>query len=199
MTKKVRPGRNAIGFILADGWYRGLIGYFRVADQWGDRLALLAQLHLRHADGAETVLGTGPAWRSARGHVMAADLIEGERWDLRRLPHDWSKAGFDDSAWSPVATDARGFGELVDSPAPPVRRVQELTPVSVRRLDDRRQIVDLGQNINGWVRLSKLGPTGTTIRLVHGEWLDPTGDVTTENLPRARRTRHPCQPGRSTR
>jgi alpha-L-rhamnosidase len=65
VTKNVRLGRNAIGVILADGWYRGLIGYFRVADQWGDRPALLAQLHLRHADGTETVVGTGPAWRSA--------------------------------------------------------------------------------------------------------------------------------------
>jgi alpha-L-rhamnosidase len=182
VTKNIRLGRNAIGVILADGWYRGLIGYFRVADQWGDRLALLAQLHLRHTDGTENVIGTGPAWRSARGHVMAADLIGGERWDLRRLPRGWSWTEFDDSAWSPVATDPRGFGELVDSPAPPVRRVQELTPVSVRRLDERRQVVDLGQNINGWVRLSKLGRAGTTVRLVHGEWLDADGDVTTDNL-----------------
>ncbi|HEX6355684.1 glycoside hydrolase family 78 protein [Actinophytocola sp.] len=182
ITENVRQGRNAIGVILADGWYRGVIGYFRVADQWGDRLGLLAQLHLRHADGTETVLGTGPAWRSGEGHVVAADLIEGEAWDLRRLPRGWSRTGFDDSAWSPVATDARGFEALVDSPAPPVRRVEEVTPVSVRRLDDRRQIVDLGQNINGWVRLSTLGPAGTAIRLVHGEWLDPDGDVTTENL-----------------
>ena len=75
-----------------------------------------------------------------------------------------------------------GFDRLVDSAAPPVRRVQELTPVSVTRLDQDRQIVDLGQNINGWVRLSRLGPAGTTIRLVHGEWLDAAGDVTTEHL-----------------
>ncbi|MBP2326651.1 alpha-L-rhamnosidase [Kibdelosporangium banguiense] len=182
VTESVQQGRNAIAVILADGWYRGLIGYFRVADQWGDRPALLAQLHLTHADGTENVLGTGRDWLSAQGHVTAADLIEGERWDLCRLPRGWSHAGFDDTSWSPIVTDPRGFGELTDSPAPPVRRVQELTPMSVRRLDDRRQIVDLGQNINGWVRLSNLGPVGTTVRLVHGEWLDPDGDVTTENL-----------------
>lgn len=182
VTASIRQGRNAFGVILSDGWYRGLIGYFHLADQWGDRTALLAQLHLNHPDGTRSVIGTGPAWRSARGHVVAADLIDGERWDLRRLPHGWSGAWFNDSAWAPVTTEPRGFRELADSPAPPVRRVQELTPVSVRRLDERRQIVDLGQNINGWVRLSRLGPAGTTIRLVHGEWLDASGDVTTENL-----------------
>ena len=43
-------------------------------------------------------------------------------------------------------------------------------------------MVDLGQNINGWVRLSRLGAAGTTVRLVHGEWLDASGDVSVENL-----------------
>ncbi len=54
--------------------------------------------------------------------------------------------------------------------------------MSVTRLDGRRQIVDLGQNINGWVRLSDLGEAGTTITLTHGEWLGPDGDVTMQHL-----------------
>ncbi len=182
ITSGVTQGRNALGVILADGWYRGLIGYFRLADQWGDRPAALMQLRLTHADGTVTVLGTAPGWRSTQGHVTAADLVAGERWDLRRLPRGWSRPGFDDAAWQPVATDPRGFDSLVDSPAPPVRRVQELTPVSVRRLDEHRQVADLGQNINGWVRLSSLGPAGTTVRLVHGERLDASGNVTTDHL-----------------
>ncbi|MFI7232946.1 family 78 glycoside hydrolase catalytic domain [Nonomuraea angiospora] len=183
ITSEVVQGRNAIGVILADGWYRGLIGYFRHSDQWGSRLALLVQMRLTHSDGTVTVLGTGPQWRSStEEHVVAADLIAGERWDLRQLPHGWSEPGFDDTAWPHAATDPRGFDTLADSPAPPVRRIEELTPVSIRRLDEHRQVVDLGQNINGWVRLSKLGPAGTTVRLVHGEWLDASGDVTTDNL-----------------
>ncbi|MGA5454740.1 family 78 glycoside hydrolase catalytic domain [Streptomyces umbrinus] len=182
ITAALREGRNALGVALADGWYRGQTGYFRIADQWGDRPALLIQLHLTHADGTMTVLGTGPGWHGAQGHVVAADLIAGERWDLQRLPRGWSEAGFDASSWLPVAVDPRGFATLTDSPAPPVRRVEEITPVSVRRLDEQRQIVDLGQNINGWVRLSELGPAGTSTRLTHGELLDTTGDVTTDHL-----------------
>jgi alpha-L-rhamnosidase len=182
VTAGLRTGRNAIGVILADGWYRGQIGITRAADQWGTRVALLAQLVLTYADGTRTVHGTGPDWRSGAGHIVAADLIAGERWDLRRLPRDWSSPGFDDAGWSPVAVVTNGFAGLVDSPAPPIRRVQELTPVSVKRLDDARQIVDLGQNINGWVRLTKLGPAGSTVTLVHGEHLDAAGDVTIEHL-----------------
>ncbi|HEY7273289.1 MAG TPA: family 78 glycoside hydrolase catalytic domain [Actinoplanes sp.] len=182
VTADVRTGRNAIGVVLADGWYRGQIGITRAVDQWGSRTGLLAQLVLTYADGTRAVHGTGPEWRSGPGHIQAADLIAGERWDLRRFPRNWSSAGFDDAAWSPVTVVSNGFAGLVDSPAPPVRRVQELAPVSVKRLDDTRQIVDLGQNINGWVRLTNLGPAGSRISLVHGEHLDAAGDVTTEHL-----------------
>ena len=43
-------------------------------------------------------------------------------------------------------------------------------------------MVDLGQNINGWVRLATLGPAGATLTLTHGEALDGEGDVTTDHL-----------------
>jgi alpha-L-rhamnosidase len=176
------PGRHALGVVLADGWFRGQTGITRAADQWGDRVALLAQLQLVHHDGTTSVVGTGPGWTSSTGHVVAADLIAGERWDLSRAARGWDSPGFDDTGWDDVAVVEHGYAGLVDSPAPPVRRVEEVVPVSITRLDERRQVVDLGQNINGWVRLTNLGPAGTTITLTHGEWLDPTGDVTTDHL-----------------
>ena len=161
LTALLHPGRNTIGVVLSDGWFRGQIGILRAADQWGPRLALLAQLHLQHDDGSITVLGTGPDWRSTTGHITTADLIAGQHTDFTRLPRGWDSAGFDDTAWDSVVVAAHGYAGLVDSPAPPVRRVEEIVPVSVRRLDNGSQIVDLGQNINGWLRLTDLGPAGT--------------------------------------
>ena len=182
VTRAVRTGRNALAVVLSDGWFRGQIGIVRAADQWGDRLAFLGQLHLRHDDGAVTVLGTGPGWRSSTGHVLSADLIAGERHDLRRLPRGWDTAGFDDASWAGTTVVHHGYAGLVDSPAPPVRRVQELAPVSVTRLAGGAHVIDLGQDINGWVRLTDLGPADTPLTLTHGEWLGPDGDVTTEHL-----------------
>jgi alpha-L-rhamnosidase len=175
-------GPHALGVVLADGWFRGQVGVLRHADQWGDRTALLAQLHLTHEDGSTTVLGTGPGWRSGTGHVVAADLVAGERWDLTAHPAGWDTPGFDDTGWDPVTVVDHGYAGLVDSPAPPVRRVEELVPRSVTRLASGAFVVDLGQNINGWLRLTDLGPAGTTVTLTHGEWLAPDGDVTVANL-----------------
>ena len=76
----------------------------------------------------------------------------------------------------------RGYDALVCSPAPPVRPVEELRPVSVTAVREGVFVVDLGQNINGRVRLTSLGPAGTRITLTHGEALGPDGDVTMEHL-----------------
>ena len=54
--------------------------------------------------------------------------------------------------------------------------------MSVRELGARRWVVDVGQNINGWVRLRRLGPAGTEITLTYGEWLDHDGDVTQDHV-----------------
>jgi len=43
-------------------------------------------------------------------------------------------------------------------------------------------VVDLGQNINGWVRVDDVGPRDTRLTLTHGESLDTTGDVAMEHL-----------------
>jgi alpha-L-rhamnosidase len=176
VTGLVRAGENVLGVVLADGWFRGQTGASRSSDQWGSRVAVLAQVTV----GGAPVAGAG--WRAAHGHIVAADLIAGERVDFGRLPPGWSEPGFDDALWADCAVASYGYDTLVDSPAPPVRRVEEIVPVAVTRTAAGRQVVDLGRNINGWVRLTRLGPAGTHLVLTHGEHVDGNGDVTTDHL-----------------
>ena len=171
-----------LGALLADGWYRGQVGILRAADQWGEQTAFLAQLHLEHDDGTTTVLGTDASWRWSDSHIVAADLIEGQREDRRLVEQGWSTTGYDAAHWQPVAVSERGYDALVCSPAPPVRPVEEVRPVAVTELRPGVHLVDLGQNINGRVRLTNLGHAGTEITLTHGEALGPDGDVTMEHL-----------------
>jgi alpha-L-rhamnosidase len=160
-------GVNSWKVVLSDGWYRGRTAFTQFRDGYGDRLAFLGQLHV-----GDHVFATGPDWESATGRIVTADLMAGQVEDRRRRPSDWM----------PVVVRDHDIARLVYSPAPPTRRVQEIRPVSVCRLTSDRQIVDLGQNINGWVRLKDLGPAGASLALVHGEALDPAGDVTQEHL-----------------
>lgn len=167
VTDLVVQGDNRWEVLLSDGWYRGRTGGRQRIDGFGSTLGFLGQLE---ADGV--TVPTGAAWMSATGPLVSADLMAGQVEDHRRRSEDWQ----------PVVVPGTPLGPLAWSPAPPVRRMEELRPVSVTRLGSDRHIVDLGQNINGWLRLSDLGPEGSELTLVHGEALDGSGDVTQDNL-----------------
>ena len=77
------------------------------------------------------------------------------------------------------------FGILVAPQGPPTRQIEELAVVSVTELAPARHVVDFGQNSNGWIRLTDLGPEGTELRIAYGEWLDADGDVTQEHIAHA--------------
>ncbi|WP_245191840.1 family 78 glycoside hydrolase catalytic domain [Amycolatopsis azurea] len=179
VTGLLQPGEVVFGAILSDGWYRGRTSYHRLPDGFGDRTALLAQLHVDYEDGTTAVFGTGPGWRSAAGAVRGADFFDGVEADLREELTGWTLPGDVPGEWAPVAARPAVAARLVSSPAPPVRRVQELPALSVTRLRRDRHIIDFGQNLAGWVRLANLGPRGTTLRLTHAEALRPDGDVDT--------------------
>lgn len=168
VTDLLGTGAHELRVVLSDGWYRGKTGNWQEPDSYGDRVALLAQLH---ADG-DVVTATNADWQSARGPILTADLMDGEHEDRRVTTRDWQAVTIADHPM-----DRIGY-----SPAPPVRRIETITPVGVARLTPARQIVDLGQNINGWVRVHDLGPAGTELTLVHGEALDADGDVTLANV-----------------
>jgi alpha-L-rhamnosidase len=169
------PGENVLEAVLSDGWFRGQTSIARATEVYGDRVALLAQLQVHGTDGRLMCTGTGPDWVAATGAIVAADLMQGQVVDFRRAP----------GAWSPVVVRMHDLGPLCSSPAPPVRRVEELRPVALTRPRGDRHVVDLGQNVNGWIRLTNLGPAATTLTLLYGETLDAEGDVTLVNVDRS--------------
>jgi alpha-L-rhamnosidase len=183
LLASVTGGSAEVSVLLSDGWWRGQVGMLRSSDQWGTTTAFLGQFHVWYQDGGTEVTGTGPSWESRPSHLLTADLIEGQRTDLRLAGARRTGAGgAGGSGWRPVRPAAHGYDRLTWSPAPPVRRIEELRPVSVSRAGPGRQVIDLGQNINGWVRLRDAGPAGTKVTLTHGEWLGADGDVTVEHL-----------------
>ena len=182
VTDLVREGKNAVGALLSDGWWRSLHTGTRQPDPFGRTTALLLAVRVELANGEELVTGTGGDWRSTPSHILRADLIAGEVHDLRQRVPAWASPGTDRSGWHKVTVADHPTDVLVPAEGPRIRRVEELPPVSVRELGPGRHVVDFGQNSNGWIRLTDLGPAGTTLTIVHGEMLDERGDVTTANV-----------------
>ncbi|HEY8831782.1 MAG TPA: glycoside hydrolase family 78 protein, partial [Gemmatimonadaceae bacterium] len=182
VTSLLRPGINAIGATLGDGWYRGHLGFEGKRNNYGTRLGLLAQIVVRYADGRTQVVGTDSQWKSSTGPILMSDIYDGETYDARLEKPGWSHAGYDDRAWRGVRPLDGVATSIVAPVGPPVRRMQELKPVRIIHTPAGETVFDLGQNMVGWVRLKVSGPAGTVVRLRHAEVLDKAGNFYTENL-----------------
>lgn len=172
----LRPGRNALGILLSDGWWRGQAMISRGSNRYGSSVAAIAEIEISCPSAGALVVGTDATWLSSTGHILAADLMAGEHHDLRRALDDWAMPGADRGTWHPVRVADHPTDVLVPTTGPPVRRTEEISPVSVRKVGECRHIVDFGRNLNGWVRLTDLGPRGTRLTIEHGEALTLSGD-----------------------
>ncbi|WP_284748323.1 alpha-L-rhamnosidase [Amycolatopsis sp. RTGN1] len=180
VTSLVRKGKNALGALVADGWWSGFVGFDerRPARHYGDHPGFLAQLVVDFADGSRQVVATDPAWTERPGVVRSADLLMGEHVD----------ASVVDGSGRPVTVLDDDLGPLVAEPDPPIRVTREVLPISVTERAAGRFIVDFGQNLVGRVRLTvRDTPPGQRIVLRHAEILDD-GELYVANLRRATAT-----------
>jgi alpha-L-rhamnosidase len=182
VTALLRPGENAIGAMLGDGWYRGFLAWNDRRAVYGDRLALLGQLRIEYEGGRVETVGTDGTWKSATGPIRASDIYNGETYDARLERPGWSRPGYDDKDWAPVRVVEPEKRALIAPAGPPVRRIEEVRPVKVLKTPAGETVFDMGQNMVGHVRLKVRGPAGTAITLRHFEVLDKAGNVYTANL-----------------
>jgi len=188
VTPLVKPGANAFGAVLADGWYSGHVGYGHRRDHYGTKLRLKAQLDIEYADGTTQIVATGPDWRASTGALREADFLMGEVCDAAKEPAGWNRPGFDDAAWAKVDTGAELNPVLQWHPGPPVRVVGVFPPRKWTEPKPGVWVADLGQNLAGVPRLTVKGRPGQRIQLRFAERLNPDGTIYTTNLRSARAT-----------
>ncbi|MBP8305256.1 MAG: family 78 glycoside hydrolase catalytic domain, partial [Phycisphaerae bacterium] len=86
------------------------------------------------------------------------------------------------SSWGRVQVRPLRKDHLAAQVGPPVRVMEEIRPARVVQTPSGQTVVDMGQNMVGWVRIRAKGPAGTRIRLRHAEALDSQGELYTANL-----------------
>ncbi len=186
VTDLLHEGDNALGAILGKGWYAGNLGWNDKSAHYGDRLALLLELHIRYEDGRETVIATDDGWKTAGSPILMSELYHGETYDARLELPDWSGAGFDDSEWSPVELVEQDYDVLIAQENDLVRKLEELKPIALITTPLGETVLDMGQNMVGWLRFSVQGEAGTEVVVHHAEVLDQEGNFYTANLRKAK-------------
>ena len=188
VTESIKSGNNAIGAVVADGWYSGYIGYGHNRDHYGNRTHFSAQLHIEYTDGSTNTILTDKSWKASTGPTVQADFLMGEKYDARLEIPGWSKSGFNDAAWQNVDQLNSIKSQIQAYPGVTVKVFQEIKPVKMHESSKGVYVYDFGTNFAGWAKLKIKGNKGDEIVIRYAEMLNPDGSVYTTNLRSARAT-----------
>ena len=140
---------------------------------------------VEYADGTTQRLQTDDkGWKvTTDGPIRANNEYDGEEYDARREMKGWSEVGYDDSKWLNVERTDIPQAYLRAQMTPGMKVLQQIQPASING-----SIVDIGQNIAGWLKVRVRGQKGDTIRIVYAEKLNTDGTLYRENFRNARST-----------
>ena len=194
VTDQIKPGKNAIGAEVADGWYSGYLGFAllikhdQVRDFYGQNPSFMGQLEIEYEDGTLEIIATDNSWKSNQGPTREADILMGETYDGRMELTGWDQSGYNAQAWSEPKIYPMPNGMLQAYPGTPVKIRERIVSKRVSEPSPGTYIFDLGKNIAGIYQLKVQGERGTRLKLRFGEILHEDGSLMTENLRRARAT-----------
>ncbi|GAA1604002.1 alpha-L-rhamnosidase [Kribbella sancticallisti] len=177
VTSLVTQGTNTLGAEVSTGWFAGNLAMFG-PNKYGTDTSVTAQLRVTYNDGTTDVFATDSSWQTAPGAVRVADLLNGESYDARRTPTDWS----------PVQVRPSATAKLVPQADQPVRVTQQLAAKAIPSPTPGVYLYDLGQNMVGVAKLALAGTPGQTVKIRYGEVLNPDGTLYTDNLRSAKAT-----------
>jgi alpha-L-rhamnosidase len=181
VTGQLKRGDNAIGVILGNG------RFFAPSSPSGMRSfgypKLQLQMNVEYTDGTTAQIVSDEHWKlTTNGPIRFDNEYDGEEYDARMEMPGWSEPKFDDSKWQPVQVVAPGAPMLSAQIGEPIRVTATFHPIAITNPKPGMYVFDMGQNIAGWCRLEVSGPTGTAVKLRHGETLNPDGTIYTANL-----------------
>jgi len=136
--------------------------------------ASFAQIEIDYAMETHDTIVSDESWKGASSPIRRSEIYAGELYDARLEQADWNKPNFDDARWSSaVAIDPPST--LVGEPVVCASSGDaDADPKTVTPSGNGTYVVDMGQNMVGWVTLRATGARGTAIRLRFAEILNPT-------------------------
>lgn len=198
ITAMIQVGENAIGALLADGWYSGGLGWRNLNARHGDQRAFLLELELTYADGSSETIKSDGQWLYQNGPILYSHIYHGETYDARLERTGWSEIHFESSDWLPVTLITQDNNILVPQENVPTRITEEVHPVALIHTPNGDTVIDFGQNMVGWVEFTVEGSQGDEIVLQHAEVLDKEGNFYIDNLRSAKQeVRYICKGGGS--
>jgi len=183
VTKYVRPDKNAIGVVLGNGRYFGMRGGGTEKTKSYGFPKLICQLEVEYEDGTTATIISDESWKlTANGPIRKNSEYDGEYYDARMELKGWNEINFNDAAWMKAELVQKPCEKLVAQPIEPIKVMDKVDPVGVKKIKSGPFIFDMGQNMVGWVELFVKGKKGDKVTLRFAERLKDDGTLYLDNI-----------------
>lgn len=196
ITSLVKSGDNCVGVILGNGRYFGMRNYHGKPDpltgipQMHYGLPrLLMQIRVVYTDGSSSFITSNEQWKvTDNGPIISNSEFDGEEYDAGKEINGWSKIGFIDTAWKAVNIMPPSATRIVSQPNENIRIKEILHPITSHLTSRGTYILDMGQNMVGWIAIKVKGEKGDTIKMRFSETLKGKDSLYLDNLRNAQVT-----------
>jgi alpha-L-rhamnosidase len=177
ITDQLTVGSNLVSVMLGNGWYKGRYGANGGSvDFYGDRFALICEIHITLENGDELIVGTDPSWKAQPSPVIDSSIFDGETYDAqieKTVPSSGKTFNV-----KPIDID---MTRLEARRSLPVCINEEIKPIAVLHTPAGETVLDMGQNMSGWLRFRTSASADTRIYFQFGEVLQE-GNFFRDNL-----------------
>ena len=184
VTEELKSGSNAIGVILGNGRFftmRQNYKPYKIKNFGFPKMAM--QLHVEFTDGSKEIIRTDESWKmTADGPIRTNNEYDGEIYDARKEMPDWNKVGFDPSTWLNAEYVQEPEGEFQAQVNENMKVMIELNPIKIMPRENGKFILDMGQNMTGWLQIKVEGKEGQEVNLKFAESLQEDGSLFLTNL-----------------
>jgi len=190
VTSYLQNGKNAVGAILGNGRFFAMRQNekpYKIKTFGFPKL--LMNLNIVYSDGSTANIDTDGSWKgTADGAIRTNNEYDGEEYDATKEATGWNKVGFDDSKWLKAEFVQEPTGTIEAQMNENIKVMNTLKPISIKKLPGERYILDMGQNMVGWLQIKVKSQKGKQIKLRFAESLQLNGELFTANLRNAKCT-----------
>lgn len=190
VTEHLKNGKNAVGAILGNGRFFAMRQNekpYKIKTFGFPKM--LMNINIVYTDGTTANIDTDDSWKgTADGPIRTNNEYDGEEYDATKEFAGWNNVGFDDSKWLKAEFVQEPTGVIEAQMNENIKVMNTLRPVSIKKLSGGRFILDMGQNMVGWLQIKVKGTKGKQIKLRFAESLQDNGELFTANLRNAKNT-----------
>jgi alpha-L-rhamnosidase len=184
VTSQLKNGDNTIGTILGNGRFFTMRQNYKPQkiNTFGYPKMLL-QMDIEYADGSRSSVVTDESWKvTTDGPIRSNNEYDGEEYDANKELTGWANNGYNATAWLKSELVQAPAGKLAAPMNEKIGVADIIKPKAITKLTENAYVMDIGQNMAGWLQMKVKGSKGQTVKLRFAETTKADGELYVANL-----------------